>query len=1541
MSQPFTSGRTYRRSRSAQIQASHRAICESLERRQLLTEVTSVIWGLGGPGDNYLYVSFSGPVDSSTIQADDLWVEKITGPDSEPIPEPLSLSWQGNIACFTYNEPANNNFFPNGNYRATLSGEDMRDASGNPIANDSTSDFCVLFGDLDADRSVTQADVEFVESMLGSAPGAGYGMGDLNFDGDTDETDVAIVTNLVGATMPIPPTVGTITAGNQTESSIELNWVDNVDGEQGWRVQISEDGQNFDTYFNRPTNSTTFFHLGLAEGTRYWYRVRAYGYGKDTAYTPKRGATTILRAPEELEIPTVSATELLLTWSDRSAFELGFNIYRSDCSTGPWEPAGWALAEEESFLDSGLDDNQHYYYALETFTQDATSARRYVDAATPLGPPDAPSDLVAASTVAGRIDLSWDDNSDSEDGFVLERFDPDATQWTVLPTQTQPSYQDHNLTQGALYRYRVRATNAAGQSLYSNTASATPRYAVAAPPQSLAYARGINGQSTLSWQPGSNNATGFSINRRRAGAYTSVTIGWVGAGTNSYTYSEPRGPAQSAVFEYFVIAQNPAGLSAPSSMVTNGATPQAAPTGLSIGRAANNLVGLRWNDNSVGETGFVIEYWVPGQEWQYDRTADQNAQQWVVAPRSHTGPGQLIKYRVRAYEEHNALGPQVSAPSNEVEWVNPEQEPDPNLPWITELRAGVGALYSIYMTEGASGTVTVTRNASSLGQSVTVVLGISGDANPVEDYTGLPTDVQRFGDTFTITIEANSLSASVPLQAVQDSFTEPWERIRLMVLPDPAYGIAYGGLVNGGCYIVDDDYPVDIVAHRTGARFLEEVPETLEDDPTKLLLLVNDDSEEGLGASLDLSNNQARPTGANGHQGPFDDDLIRITLKPLWSVGGLASAELQASNPSAVRLFNQYGFELTSLSVNPLLGVDLWLEALQPDPDLTLALVLKDSLGNQVARDEVHAWITCRVDLDIDSDNNNGLGAPDRSIAEDAVEDEIGDDTKPGKVILVHNFDSDGDGIPNYADGYDLSADIATDDVDSRSFVPLVLSLGTGVAGMSKIWIDYDASNPLAVCAALDDPFVLPDGAMRLWMQGGNHPRDGRGFGDGGDYLAPGIYDANDLGLADGTSITLYAEVVSRSDEVADWSVTIALDPDGEGPAEIASEDRVRITGTEAQVLARNLRGSHEDIVATDRFVISDLSENLRYNHGFTPGAFQTYRIRIFDPRACALAQFFVDGQALPLFRRPDRWETLEFVAVEPGASTSWNVPYQIVAVGNGSVQLSYNPSWPFPSGPKVKSADAAVERLGKSIKDVVERMKAEDWAPKNPLDDGAFGKEVHARVSAQLAAEDPRWVADIYVRRTDKQILSIGVPPPGGVAGTAQVDLVYLKEGQQLQVGQIWDHNKYNLLAEIKTSIGGKISAGQKEVLKALNNGQRIFVTEGAPVMWKRQGGWQTNSKWRRVGRLLAILGAASAVWNIMHADDYDDELDAILAKADDIRSTPYHEHAGGEQEKVGDILEFQTMYANYLAHFTPDDTPIQIMQLLSAYDLIADMGE
>jgi subtilisin family serine protease len=92
----------------------------------------------------------------------------------------------------------------------------------------------------------------------------------------------------------------------------------------------------------------------------------------------------------------------------------------------------------------------------------------------PPQPPAAPSNLTAKVT-GKSIGLSWNDNSDNETGFAIERKTGSGafTQIATVGANVK-TYTDSGLARNT-YTYRVRAFNNAGNSAYSNEASGTSK----------------------------------------------------------------------------------------------------------------------------------------------------------------------------------------------------------------------------------------------------------------------------------------------------------------------------------------------------------------------------------------------------------------------------------------------------------------------------------------------------------------------------------------------------------------------------------------------------------------------------------------------------------------------------------------------------------------------------------------------------------------------------------------------------------------------------------------------------------------------------------------------------------------------------------------------------------------------------------------------------------------------------------------------------------------------------------------------------------
>jgi hypothetical protein len=159
-------------------------------------------------------------------------------------------------------------------------------------------------------------------------------------------------------------------------------------------------------------------------------------------------------------------------------------------------------------VDPDIDPVKGAYNAR-TLNESATYVASFRTAAATT-PPDAPSGLVAAAGGPDSIDIDWLDNSDNESSFEVQS-SPDGISWSTIVTLAAnvTAYTDNGLLPDTEYFYRTRSGNGAGDSAWSNTASATTD---SLPPSTDDVAYGeVTGKGSVSGTFTATNASGGSV----------------------------------------------------------------------------------------------------------------------------------------------------------------------------------------------------------------------------------------------------------------------------------------------------------------------------------------------------------------------------------------------------------------------------------------------------------------------------------------------------------------------------------------------------------------------------------------------------------------------------------------------------------------------------------------------------------------------------------------------------------------------------------------------------------------------------------------------------------------------------------------------------------------------------------------------------------------------------------------------------------------------------------------------------------------------
>ncbi|MCJ7795719.1 MAG: fibronectin type III domain-containing protein, partial [Thermoleophilia bacterium] len=483
-----------------------------------------------------------------------------------------------------------------------------------------------------------------------------------NKKGDSPYSNIASATTTVITTVPAAPSG--LSAAEVSASQINLAWTDNAGNEDGSEIERSLSASSgFAQIAAVGANVTSYASTGLSADTTYYYRVRAYNSAGDSAYSNTASATTTTVPPVSgppaapTDLTATGATDHInLNWADNSTNEDCFDIWRR-AEGGYWLPLTQVAANVTSYGDYSAQPDILYYYLVRAHNPSGSSDWSNTASATLDGvgspePPTAPSGVSATAISSSRIDLTWSDTSDSEDGVRIERSLSASSGFVQIATvgANVTAYSSTALSAYTTYYYRVCAYNDSGSSAYSNTASATTFQVAPAGPTGLAAAAVSSSQINLSWRDNSTNESGFKIERSLSSTTGFSPIATVGANVVSYSNS---GLSASTTYYYRVRAYNTAGDSAYSNTASasTGQTVPSAPTNLNATPASSSQINLSWTDASSNETGFKIERSFSATSgFSQIATLGANATSY-----SNTGlsPGTLYAYRVRAY---NAAG---------------------------------------------------------------------------------------------------------------------------------------------------------------------------------------------------------------------------------------------------------------------------------------------------------------------------------------------------------------------------------------------------------------------------------------------------------------------------------------------------------------------------------------------------------------------------------------------------------------------------------------------------------------------------------------------------------------------------------------------------------------------------------------------------------------------------------------------------------------------------------------------------------------------
>lgn len=253
--------------------------------------------------------------------------------------------------------------------------------------------------------------------------------------------------------------------------------------------------------------------------------------------------------------------------------------------------------------------------------------------------PSAPSNCVASYVATNNAKCTWNDNSDKETGFRIEK-DIDGAGFSFWKN-VNPGIEDSGTyTLGANHRirFRVRAYNGVGSSTYSTSGYT---YTIPTAPSGINLSWLAQDETVrVAWTDNSAYEQDFDVEKATdGGGYGHLVYD----AASPYDDTAPSGNDHRYI--YRVRARCPDGRL--SGWNTASAYIFSTPTAPSNCAIALGTINVTWTDNSTYEDGFEVDRQLDGGGWGLVHTTAAEAESWGDSSQP-TGANVKYEYRVRA-----------------------------------------------------------------------------------------------------------------------------------------------------------------------------------------------------------------------------------------------------------------------------------------------------------------------------------------------------------------------------------------------------------------------------------------------------------------------------------------------------------------------------------------------------------------------------------------------------------------------------------------------------------------------------------------------------------------------------------------------------------------------------------------------------------------------------------------------------------------------------------------------------------------------------
>lgn len=264
--------------------------------------------------------------------------------------------------------------------------------------------------------------------------------------------------------------------------SIKLSWQDITSEETGFEIwRRVGTSATWELYATMGRNAVSYIDTSISEKNSYSYKIRAK-INDNTVYSDFSNDAAIwaasAAAPANLTCNVTGTNEVELNWEDKSTNETGYKVERKVGYFGQWSQMAQLEANVTKYTDRSLNKTDVYYYRV--YAYDTLNSINYSNTIViSLATPEAPANLKASAVSSSEVELSWQDNSNAESGFVIELQQSNTFKTVGKVGADVTTYTYKNLNPNTTLTLRIKAVSGSNQSNASNQVVVTTKQGIA------------------------------------------------------------------------------------------------------------------------------------------------------------------------------------------------------------------------------------------------------------------------------------------------------------------------------------------------------------------------------------------------------------------------------------------------------------------------------------------------------------------------------------------------------------------------------------------------------------------------------------------------------------------------------------------------------------------------------------------------------------------------------------------------------------------------------------------------------------------------------------------------------------------------------------------------------------------------------------------------------------------------------------------------------------------------------------------------------